>query len=41
MKPLHNNGGGVFTSGRKRALKPKKASEHPLCERKTENGLEM
>jgi hypothetical protein len=27
-------------SREKRALEPKKASEHPLCQRKTEGGLE-
>jgi hypothetical protein len=32
----HNNGGGVFTFERKRALAPKMATKHPLCRRKTE-----
>jgi hypothetical protein len=38
-KTRHDNGRSVFTSGRKRALKPQKASEHPRCRRKPENGL--
>jgi hypothetical protein len=28
-KTHHNNGGGVFTSERKRALEPKMATKHP------------
>jgi len=35
-KTHHNNGGGVFTSGRKMALEPKLATKHPLCQSKTE-----
>jgi hypothetical protein len=37
-KTHHNNGGGVFTSERKRALEPKMATKHPLRRRKTEGG---
>jgi hypothetical protein len=42
-KPCQNNGnygGGVFSSGRKRPLEPKKASRHPLCRRKKDGGPE-
>jgi len=35
-----NYGGGVFTSGRKGRWEHKKASEHSLCQRKAEAGLE-
>jgi hypothetical protein len=28
-KTYHKNGGGVFTSGRKRAWEPKMATKHP------------
>jgi hypothetical protein len=35
-KTHHNNGGGVFTSERKRALEPKMATKRPLRRRKTE-----
>jgi hypothetical protein len=35
-----NHGRGVFSSGRKRALGAKRASEHPLCQRKAEGGFE-
>jgi hypothetical protein len=35
-KTHHNNGGGVFTSGRKRALEPKMATKHPQRHRKTD-----
>src|ERR1017187_5273238 len=34
-----NHGGGVFSSGIKKASESKKASEHPRCQRKTETGL--
>ena len=34
-KNTHNYGGGVFTSGRKRALEPKMATKHPQRRRKT------
>jgi hypothetical protein len=33
-KTHHNNGGGVFTSGRKRDLEPKMATKHPQRRRK-------
>jgi hypothetical protein len=35
-KTHHNNGRGVFTFGRKRALEPKMATKHPQRRRKTE-----
>jgi hypothetical protein len=34
-----NHGGGVFTSGRKRALEPKMGSKHFPCRRKRDVGL--
>jgi hypothetical protein len=44
VKGTHENNGnygkGVFTSGRKWALGAKRASEHPLCQRKAEGGFE-
>jgi hypothetical protein len=40
VKNTEKYGGGVFSSGRKRALEPKKPSEHPQCQRKTEGGQE-
>jgi hypothetical protein len=39
-KTHHNNGEGVFTSGKKGASEPKKPSEHLQCQRKTEGGQE-
>jgi hypothetical protein len=38
-KTHHNNGGGVFSSGRNQALEPKKAQKHPVCHRKIEGGV--
>jgi hypothetical protein len=35
-KTHHNNGGGVFTSGRKGALVPKISTKHPQRRRKTD-----
>jgi hypothetical protein len=40
QKNTGNHGGGVFASGRNRALEPKRATKHRRCQRKTENGLE-
>jgi hypothetical protein len=38
---MFGKGKGVFASGRNSAWKPQKASEYPLCQRKTGNGLEI
>jgi hypothetical protein len=38
-KTNHNNGGGAFTYGRKRALGLKMATKHPVCHRKIEGGV--